>query len=104
EELPRDTAGAERGVAVAQAAVRPEEIERQVLQALVGLAPLPLFEGAPGTGMAGAQQRGEAAVAGEPEELDLDVRLGEPLADDGIAQRALARGVLAEGPAEVRQG
>src|SRR5262249_12842623 len=86
-----------------QGGVRSEQLERQILKPLVGLAPENLLERALRPRVAAAQQRREAAIAAQTEQLDLDMRLRQALADQRIAQRVRARGMLAQELHQLRQ-
>src|SRR5438876_9099765 len=68
--------------------VRASHVHRELLEALVRLAAEHLLYGALGPRPTRPQEPREAAIADQPQQLDLDVRLREALADDGVAERA----------------
>src|SRR5581483_12338114 len=92
----RERSAAERVRPAPEHAVGPEERRRERLQALVRLAPEHLLERRLRAGLAGAEELRQAPVAGEAEELDLDVRLREALPDARVAERAARRRVGAD--------
>src|SRR3989442_15965132 len=71
-----------------QEPVRASHVHRELLKALVRLAAEHLLDGALGPRPTRPQEPREAAVADQPEELDLDVRLRDALADDRATERA----------------
>src|SRR5438046_5649096 len=65
-------------------AVGAEDVEGELLEVLVGLAAEHLLDRALRAGLAGiAEQAGEAPIAGEAKELDVDPDLGHPRAQTG---------------------
>src|SRR4051794_9112142 len=93
--LDRVGAGAEEAVlpgaagdrmlgAACQRRVSALDLERQLGQVLVDVGPLPLAQRALGTGDARLHRLGQAAVGVQPHRLDLDVELGDALAEVGI--------------------
>src|SRR5262245_2436626 len=68
---------------------RPEDVHRELLQPLIGLAPEDLLYRALDAGLPGAEKPREAPVSDQTEQLDLDVGLRETLPEDGVCERDL---------------
>src|SRR5262249_5208866 len=67
----------------------------ELLEPLIRLATEHLLDRALHTGLSGPEEPRQAPVPDEPQQLDLDVRLREPLPDAGVPERTLARRQLA---------
>src|SRR5689334_1480728 len=81
---------------------RTEDVDRELLEALVGLAAEDLLDRALDARLPRPEEPREAPVPGQAEELDLDPCLREPLAEDRVGQRRGSRSLarLAHEPLE----
>src|SRR5262249_47034114 len=95
EVLAREGSVGERVPTLGERGVRSEDVRRHVLQTLVGLAAEHLLDRALDSRLSGTQEPRQAAVSDQTQQLYLDVRLRQALADHRIRERAARTGVLA---------